>query len=103
MVIKACTRVLKAEKNVTGNSNIDRVFFQIHFRIALTMMIAKCFARGCSSKAAQELKGAETQMDMKKWRPCMGCRSHWIHIKCGGFCSECQPSSNDAIAGGSTQ
>ena len=23
----------------------------------------------------------------------MGCRSHWIHVVCGGFCSECQPLS----------
>ena len=22
------------------------------------------------------------------------CRSHWIHVVCGGFCSECQPSTN---------
>ena len=29
---------------------------------------------------------------MSDWRPCLGCRSYWIHVVCGGFCSECQPN-----------
>ena len=34
-----------------------------------------------------------TGFNLKDWKPCMGCRSHWIHVVCGGFCSECQPLS----------
>ena len=55
----------------------------------MTMMMAKCLAKGCFEKATEnEIK------DFKKWKPCMGCRSHWIHVACGGFCSECQPLEN---------
>lgn len=58
----------------------------------LSMMIAKCFAKGCHQKSNdKEVK------DMKKWRPCTGCRSHWLHVTCGGFCSDCQPSSSNSI------
>lgn len=52
------------------------------------MMMAKCFAKGCHQKATAK----EMIKDFKKWRPCGGCRSQWIHVACGGFCSDCQPA-----------
>jgi len=57
----------------------------------MTMMMAKCFAKGCTHKTSSEKNN--TGFNLKDWKPCMGCRSHWIHVVCGGFCSECQPLS----------
>ena len=51
----------------------------------MTMMIAN--AKCCHEKEPPEVR---------QLRPCLGCHSHWIHVACGGFCSDCQPSSMDA-------
>ena len=56
----------------------------------MTMMMAKCFAKGCTHKTSSEKNN--TGFVVSDWRPCMGCRSNWIHVVCGGFCSECQPN-----------
>ena len=57
----------------------------------MTNMMAKCFAKGCHQKVT------ESERDVSKWRPCLGCRSHWIHIQCGGFCSDCQANNASPI------
>ena len=54
-------------------------------------MQGKCFAKVCRHTET------EVQEDLSKWRPCMGCRSHWIHIQCGGFCSDCQANNSSPI------
>ena len=57
------------------------------------MMRCKCFAKVCRYTTETEV----VQEDLSKWRPCMGCRSQWIYIQCGGFCSDCQGNNSSPI------
>ena len=50
----------------------------------MTMMVAQCFAKNCI-----HLHESSVLQDEHKLRPCMGCRSQWIHTGCG-LCSDCQ-------------
>ena len=76
-------------------SEFDNVFIDLYYYffvpVIMTMMMA-CFAKGCHQKDVE----TEVQ-DVSKWRPCMGCRSHWIHVQCGGFCSDCQANNASPI------
>lgn len=56
-------------------------------------MRCKCFAKVCRYTTETEV----VQEDLSKWRPCMGCRSQWIYIQCGGFCSDCQGNNSSPI------
>ncbi len=63
----------------------------------MTMATAKCFAKGCSVHQPVENQRPKADNQRPKaendWKPCMGCRSYWIHVACGQFCSDCQPNN----------
>ena len=57
----------------------------------MTIMVAKCFAKSCIH--LQEATTPTSVQGDQKLRPCMGCRSQWIHTGCG-LCSDCQTGNH---------
>ena len=55
----------------------------------MTMMVAKCFAKSCIHLQEKNIGHLQDATVQDKLRPCMGCRSQWIHTGCG-LCSDCQ-------------